>query len=275
MDKKLVAIILTFNSEKTINKVIIAAKKVSKNVVILDSFSEDNTISIAKKHNCKIIKRKFFNYSHQRNFIIQKYNNISEWQLHLDSDEIISNKLIKNIKKIIKENDKSFNYMMKRQVYFLNKKLRFGAASNWHLRLFRSKTAYCENKKYDQHFVSKIYSKKIGGLLLDKNDKNLNQWIQTHNNWSYLASKEIKNPNYRLVKANLFGNNIERNRYFKNIILKLPIGFKGFILFFIKYFIFLGFLDGKVGFIYCFLNSFWFHTLVDAKKYESKSKRDK
>ena len=77
-----------------------------------------------------------------------------------------------------------------------------------------------------------------------------------------------KENSTNLVKSNFFGNSIERNRFIKNTISLLPIGIKGFFLFIIKYFLLLGFLDGKVGFIYSFLNSLWFQTLSDAKKFE-------
>ena len=81
--KKIVVVILTFNSEKIIRKTIKKAKKISKDIVILDSFSKDKTIKIVKKLKCKIIKRKFINYSNQRNYIINKFNNKYQWQLHL------------------------------------------------------------------------------------------------------------------------------------------------------------------------------------------------
>ena len=94
LKKNLVTIILTFNSEKILNKNITSCKKLKGDILIIDSFSNDKTIKIAKKHNCKIIKRKFKNYSDQRNFAIKHANKFYEWQLHLDSDEILSKKSI-------------------------------------------------------------------------------------------------------------------------------------------------------------------------------------
>ncbi len=88
--KKIVVVILTFNSESIIKKTILAAKKITKNILILDSFSKDNTLKIVKFLKCKVKKKKFINYSSQRNYIIKKCNNLYEWQLHLDSDEILN-----------------------------------------------------------------------------------------------------------------------------------------------------------------------------------------
>jgi len=268
MKNNIVIIILTFNSEKVIKETVLAAKKISKNIVVLDSYSTDNTIKIVKKLKCKIFKRKFINYSNQRNFIIKKYNNLFEWQLHLDSDEVLSDTLIKNIKVALMKNNKNYAFIIKRYVYFLNKKLSFGGTSNWHLRLFPSKSTTCELKNYDQHFISKLLLKKINGELHDKNIKNLTEWTNSHNKWSSLAILDKKDMRKDIVSPKFFGNNIERARYIRNKISLLPIALRGFSTFFIKYFLLFGFLDGKVGFIYCFLNSLWFQTLTDAKKYE-------
>lgn len=268
MKNKIAIIILTFNSEKIIKKTIKAAQKISKEIVIIDSFSTDKTIGIAKNLKCKVYKRKFINYSDQRNYAIKMCNKSYKWQLHIDSDEVLSEQLIKNINDVLKRDIRNKSYIIKRYVYFMNRKLLFGATSNWHLRLFPSRSTICENKKYDQHFVSNLVSEKINGSLLDINSKNLTDWITIHNKWSTLSSLEKFSKSSKLTKAKLFGNNIERTRFIKNIFFILPIGLKSFFLFFVKYFLLLGFLDGRPGFIYIFLNTLWFHTLIDAKKFE-------
>ena len=272
MKKKIAIIILTFNSETIIKKTILAAKKISKDVVICDSFSNDNTIKIARSLNCKIVYRKFTNYAAKRNYIIRKCNRLYDWQLHLDADEILTKKLIKNINKIVHYNDKSYSYLIKRKVHFLNKKLSFGGSSNWHLRLFPSGTTLVEYINYDNHFKSKLKSKKISGILNDMNLKNLTEWIASHNSASTLSAKDNKNKNSKnIVQPKLFGNSIERLRFFKYLFYLFPSGIRPFLLFIIRYFFLLGFLDGKTGFYYCFFHSLWFRTLIDAKKFEKKS----
>jgi len=276
MNNKIAIIILTNNVEKIIKKTVLAAKKISRNIIILDSGSNDQTIQIVKKLKCKIYKRKFVNYAHQRNFIIRKCNNLFEWQLHIDADEILSEKLIKNIKKILKINIKNNSYIIKRQIYFLNKKLLFGGSSNWHLRLFPSGTTLVEYISYDNHFKSKLKSKKISGILNDMNLKNLTEWTASHNASSTLSSKNNKiNYSKNIVQPKLFGNRIERLRFFKYIYYLFPPGIRPFFLFIVKYFFLLGFLDGKTGFYYCFFHSLWFRTLIDAKNFELKNLKKK
>ncbi len=272
MKKKIATVILTFNSEAIIKRTILAAKKVSKDVVICDSFSNDSTIKIARSLHCKIFYKKFTNYAAKRNYIIRKCNRLYDWQLHVDADEILTKELIKNINRIVHSNDKNYSYLIKRKVHFLNKKLSFGGSSNWHLRLFPSGTTLVEYINYDNHFKSKLKSKKISGILNDLNLKNLTEWIANHNKLSTFAAKDNKNTNSKnIVQAKLFGNRIERLRFFKYIFYLFPSGIRPFLLFVINYFFLLGFLDGKAGFYYCFLHSLWFRTLIDAKKFEAKN----
>ena len=269
MKKKIATVILTFNSEAVIKKTILAARKISKNIIVCDSFSNDKTTKIARSLHCKIFYKKFTTYAEIRNYIIKKCNKLYDWQLHLDADEILSKKLIKNINKVVDLNDKNYSYLVKRRPYFLNKKLFFGGSSNWHLRLFPSGTTLVEDNNYDQHFKSKLNTKNISGILYDTNIKNLSEWIESHNRWSALEIKDNRSKNLKnKVQMNLFGNSIERLRFFKSIYYLTPSLIRPFILFVYKYFILLGFLDGKIGFYYCFFNSLWFRTLIDAKKYE-------
>ena len=117
MKNKIAIIILTFNSEKIIKSTVLAAKKISNNIIVLDSYSTDKTIKILKKLKCKIYKKEFINYSDQRNYIIKKCNKHYEWQLHLDSDEILSERLINNIKITLMKNDRNIAYIIKRYIY--------------------------------------------------------------------------------------------------------------------------------------------------------------
>ena len=118
MKKKIATVILTFNAEAIIKRTILAAKKISKDVVICDSFSNDSTIKIARSLHCKIVYRKFTTYKISRNYIIRKCNKLYDWQLHLDADEILSNKLIKNINRIVHSNDKVILTLLKEKYVF-------------------------------------------------------------------------------------------------------------------------------------------------------------
>tara|TARA_Y100000389_G_C17426848_1_gene500074 strand:- start:656 stop:1498 length:843 start_codon:yes stop_codon:yes gene_type:complete len=275
--KQIAIAFLTFNSDKTIRNSLKKASKISRNIYVVDSFSSDKTIEICKSFHCKIIKRKFKNYSEQRNWIIKKLNKKNYlWQLHLDADEVLDFKLIKKINHTIKNNKQNKSaFLIKRKYYFLNKKINFPGLNEWHLRLFKSRTTYCENTLYDQHFITNSSKGKIYGYVHDNDKYNLKQWKQKHVKW---ASFEAKN----FIKKNFFTNKFKYQddpRYFyrsiKIIYYKLPLFVRPCLYFIFRYFFKLGFLDGKIGFMYIFYQCLWFRFLVDKNIYKlQKLKKD-
>jgi len=275
---KLTTIILTKDSESSISKVINSCRSISSRILIIDDFSTDKTVKIAKSLGCEIIKHKFENYSKQRNWA-QKYTNLNQedWILHLDSDEVLSKKLANIIKKAIDKKEAD-GYLIKKRIYFMEKPIRFGHMNpNWHLRLFKAGKGFCEYRLYDQHFVSKGKTKKLNGLLLDLQLTTLEKWTSSHNKWSTAEALEIllhKNRNnQQLLPENFFGDKRMQKRWLKNnIYYRSPVLLRSILFFLYSYFFRFGFLDGKIGFIYHILQAFWFRFLIDAKIIELKKK---
>jgi len=262
--KQIAVIFLTYNSQKIINKSITEAKKISRNIIVVDSFSNDKTIQLCKKHNCKIYLRKFKNYSDQRNWIIKKIKKDFHWQLHLDSDEIPDNDAINSIKIAINTNN-GFSYIIKRKNYFLGKKLNFSGLNPWHLRLFKSGKATCENLLYDQHFVSTSIIKKLNGYIHDKNPMNLQEWKKRHLRWAKLEAKNIVNKkrNKKILKGKLNFDPRQRVRFYKNLLYLLPSWIRPYLLFLYRLFIKLAVLDMEMGIKFTYYHSFWFRRHVE------------
>ena len=263
MKKKISIIILSFNSEKTISRSIKSCKKISKNVFIIDSFSNDSTIKICKKLKCKIYKHKFKNYSDQRNWAINKFKKISLWQLHLDADDVLDIKAINSIKKKIKTNsDKAF--LIKREEYFLNQKMIYTGKNFWHLRLFKPINTMCENTLYDQHFITKDKLGKLDGCIQDNGNENLKQYINKMKRWAKYEAKSHfinKDKNKIFIFSRLDPR--AKTRSFKNTYYQFPRYIRVFIYFIYRYFFKLGFLDGYIGFLFFFYQGFLFRFMVD------------
>ena len=273
---KITTIILTHNSESSISKVVKSCKPISSRILIIDDFSTDKTIKIAKVLGCEVVQHKFENYSKQRNWA-QRYADLGAegWVLHIDDDEIISKKLAENIKKRI--NNKEIDcYLIKKRIFFLGKPIRFGYINpSWHLRLYKTGKGFCENRLYDQHFVAKGNTKKLKGYLLDLQLKTLEKWILAHNKWSSAEAIQaiLSKKNEQMLKASLKGDRRMQKRWLKNnVYYKSPLLLRAFLFFIYSYFLKLGFLDGKTGLIYHVLQAFWFRFLVDAKIIELKKK---
>jgi glycosyltransferase involved in cell wall biosynthesis len=274
----IISIILTFNSEISIEKVIDSCIHFSKRVVVVDSYSTDRTIAIAESLGCEVVQHPFGNYYVQRNWA-QEYvkANADDWLLHLDSDELVDDNLRASITEAVAKNDTTVDgYLVRRLSYFLGKPIRYGQINpSWHLRLFKAGKGFCEHRLYDQHYVVPGKTRRLNGLLLDLQMVSVESWIASHNRWSTAEAEEAAAIRTNVastdnqLKASLTGDLRMKKRWLKTYIwYRSPLFSRAFLFFFWSYFIRLGFLDGVHGLIYHVLQSFWFRFVVDAKIYE-------
>ena len=269
-------IILSFNSSDTLSQTLQSARNVSDEIYVIDSFSQDNTVELAKSLGARVLSHAFENYGRQRNWAIENTGTQSQWQLHLDADECMDQTLCAAIAALPEDTAKS-GFLLARNLVFLGRELRHGGMSpTWHLRLFRSGIGRCEDRLYDQHFfVQSGDTAKLPGRMLDDIRMSLSEWTARHNRWSDAEVNEIKsrNPSAQ-IKPRLFGSNIERKRLLREYYGRAPLFVRPFALFAYRYFLRLGFLDGFEGLVFWVLQTFWFRFLIDAKLFELRRKAE-
>ena len=98
--KKVSVCLITKNEEKNIKKCLDNLPRNIDEILIVDSFSKDKTVKIAKRFGARIFQRKFSgSYADERNFCMSMARN--NWVLFKDADEIFEPELIKKLEKII------------------------------------------------------------------------------------------------------------------------------------------------------------------------------
>ena len=158
-----------------------------------------------------------------------------------------------------------------------------GHYPTYHANLFRRGFGHCEEKLYDQHFKVTGKTQVLKTDIIDVITDSLTSFIARHNHWAtleaqYLVEQQnvpVIDDNGKLVHPRLFGNPMERRRYMKKRYESFPLFVRPVIYFTIRYFIKLGFLDGKTGLVFHFLQGFWFRFLIDAKIYELRKESKK
>jgi len=104
-------VILTFNEERNIRRCIDSVQAVADEIVVVDSYSSDATISICESMGVKVVQNAFGGYIEQKNFAITCCAN--QHILSLDADEALSEELIESIKQV-KDNWTADGYSMNR-----------------------------------------------------------------------------------------------------------------------------------------------------------------
>ncbi len=269
-------IILTFNAEATLDATLTSARQVSDDIHVVDSGSTDSTLAIAEKHGAHIVSHPFEDYGKQRNWAIDNLPLKYDWQLHLDADERLSPELSARINALRGAFPATVDgYFLPRLLHFMGRPIRHGAMYPiWHLRLFRRGKGRCEDRRYDQHFRCEGPTERIDAPMIDDVRMSLSEWTIRHNRWSDAEVNEIVNPSASGVIAGKFGGNpIEQKRALRGGYNRAPLFLRALGLFFYRYVLRLGFLDGMPGMIFFVLQTFWFRFLIDAKVYEQRLKK--
>ena len=138
-------VILSFNSAATLPLTLAAAKLVSDDLHVVDSFRSDETVELARAAGAEVVQHAFERYDKQRNWAIENLPLKHGWELHLDADERLTPELASEINRVMAAPPAEVDgYMIPRLIQFLGAPLRHGGMyTNWHLRLFRRGNGRC------------------------------------------------------------------------------------------------------------------------------------
>jgi glycosyltransferase involved in cell wall biosynthesis len=253
-------------------------------IIVVDSQSSDRSAEIAESYGAKVVQF-YFNgrWPKKKNWGLENLSFGNEWVLIVDCDERITPQLWDEIAAAIQNPDYD-GYYLNRRVYFLGKWIRHGGKyPDWNLRLFKHKRGRYENlgtEEIRNTGDNEVHEHVIldGSVGYLKNDmdhidfKDIYHWLDRHNrysNWEarvYLDMLTGKDES-GTIGANLFGDAVQRKRFLRKVWVWLP--FKPTLRFIMFYFIRLGFLDGKAGYIYARLIS-QYEYQIGVKLYELK-----
>lgn len=269
----LTAIILTKNESKNIVDCLNSIKDFAKRAVVVDSGSTDNTVELAKNLGADVYTHPFENYARQFNWGLDNTNINTKWVLRLDADERFTPELCEELEAKIKlhDNDDVNGFTMEAWLYFMGKCLKHGGPKKRKLMVFKYGIGRIEDRKMDEHTIlSEGRALPLKERFLHYDFKDLNCFIAKYN---WYATREmqdyfdfINGDNNENVFADKKIQNI-RNKKF-GIYYKVPAFFRAKLIFILNYYFKLGFLDGKEGYMYHFLHTYWYRYLVDAKIYE-------
>lgn len=261
------AIILTRNEKDFIEDCIFSIKPVVSRIVVVDSFSEDNTVDLAKKAGAEVYQHEFYNYSKQYKYAVNIANVKTKWILRIDADERLTAESAEELNNLCNENENTnvSGIVLRFYNMFLGKPMYHGGMYPWKkLSVYKTGLGDIEDRNMDEHIIlssgTTIEAKKdsshlaFRGLTFFTNKCN---WYSTREAMDYFEQKNIDSKNASL-----------KTRLKMSVYYKLPLGFRSWAYYFYRYYLRLGFLDGKEGKIFAFLHAYWYRFLVDAKIYE-------
>jgi len=222
-------VIITYNEQDRLEPTLKSVADIASEIIVVDSYSTDDTIKIAKKYTKNVFQRKWTNYSDQKNFANSKAS--FPWILSLDADERLSLELHEELLQLKDKEPESTGFSMPRQVFYLGRWIKHTV---WYpdrkLRLFRKDKAYWEGEFVHERLVIEGEVKKLKGALLHFTYRNIHDHLDQINAFSDLAAQKLyakqkKCGWARLVLLPVIG--FIKSYYFKAGILD---GFAGFVV---------------------------------------------
>jgi len=268
-------IILTYNEEIHLPGLLQSIASLDAPVFVLDSGSTDATLEICKKYQVKTAFQTFENHPKQWDFALKVFDVKTDWVICLDADQQVSPELLLHLQNFKEQDFTDVNGIyFNRKNYFKGKWIKHGGYFPFYLlKMFRINIGFSDlNENMDHRFIvpGKTAIWKNGYLKEENRKENkISFWIAKHNIYSDLLAHEeierLQKSRQQTLKPKLFGTPDERTALLKNWWWKLPRYWRPTIYFLYRLIIKLGFLDGKNGIIFHFLQGFWFRLIVDIK----------
>jgi glycosyltransferase involved in cell wall biosynthesis len=268
--------VLTHNERRNLPACLASVEEHVAAIHVVDSFSSDETLDIARAHGCAVVQRRWLNYADQFQWALDHLPIDTEWVLRLDADERWTPEGFAELAGCLSDPGvDGINVRMK--IFFMGRWMRHGALyPNDFLRVFRRGRAAIEQRWMDEHV--RVAGRTVTTTIdvVESNydrQENLGLWTTKHNGYSTREAVDFLVLAHGLAKldsvADLRGGRTARKRWLKErVYLKMPLFLRPFLYFAYRYFLKLGFLDGVPGFVFHVLQGFWYRFLVDAKIYQ-------
>jgi glycosyltransferase involved in cell wall biosynthesis len=274
----------TRNEAANLDRSLAAVAPWAAQVFVLDSESTDRTVEIARAHGAEVAS---LAYEHGRiipwifQWGLDHLPITSPWILILEADQAVSLELRADIERVVRDasEQRAGFYLFRRQI-FRGKAIRFGGyGSKKLLKLFRREAGELDPVEQD----TRVYVRGAVGTLRGR----LDEWNRKEDSILFYLEKHLRyaeafahEEHRRQTEAiafkgnpRLFGTPDERVLWQKRLWYTMPLFVRPFLYFIWRYFVLLGILDGVNGFLFHFLQAFWFRLIVDVRL--SELRRDK
>jgi glycosyltransferase involved in cell wall biosynthesis len=273
----LAAVVLTYNEELNLPACLASLQGLTEHLIVVDSGSTDRSLTIAAQYGATILSHPFTRHVDQWRWALAQLDPSIEWVLGLDADQRLSPELHFELAQLF-SNDQSCLlecngfYLTRRQI-FRGKWIQHGGYYPKRLlKLFRlSAVRLDDSDLMDHHFYVGNRTQTLRHDLIEDNLKeaDIAFWLQKHISYADLhAREELLRRNGHAawaIEPALFGSPDQRVVWCKQLWYRMPLYARPFLYFFYRYFMRGGIMDGKQGFVFHFLQGFWYRLLVDIR----------
>lgn len=270
------AIVTTRNEELNLERTLRSLVGFVDEIFVIDSDSTDGTIAIAKQLSVTLVNMP---YEHGRiipwiyQWGLENLPIRNEWVLILEADQRPDDSLKRALEDVFSGGAISAaGFYFRRRQIFRGSMLRFGGyGTKWMLKLFRKDRGELDPKEEDTRVYVNGPTVKLAGTLLEENAKEWQILFYLEKHLRYadaFAKDELMRRHSGIrwkVQPRFFGTPDQRVLWLKSWYYRTPLYVRPWVYFVFRYIVLLGFLDGRQGFVFHFLQAFWFRLVVDIR----------
>ena len=229
--KKISVVIITFNEEQKIKRCIESVLSFADEIVVVDSFSTDQTVQICESLNARVVQHPFGGYIEQKNYALHCATH--DFVFSIDANEEVSGRLSQSINEI-KQSGNAVAYAMNRLNIYCGKAIH---NSGWYpdrkIRLFdRTKCKWGGINPHDKIIIEgNAEAVQLKGDLIHYSYNTISEHIAQQNRFTDIAAKQLFDKGKTATVFDIYLRPLWK--------------------FFRDYFINRGFMDGYFGFVVC------------------------
>lgn len=269
-------LIMTQNEQDNIHHALESVCGQFDQIIVTDSYSEDNTVEICSKYTeVELYQNKFISWANQRTWMLENCSINNDIVFFLDADEYCTNEFIIELRNIINLKIQFDSVYLNLKLLFLNKHLKYAYGHPKIKRIFKREGLSFEGSGAREYANKEGIAINIKAPLMHHDRKPIGYWIAKHNNNAereaiyYLKSIKIENYSNLPIKLRI-------KLWIRHSIWnRLPLLVRPIFYFIYRYIFQLGILDGVAGLIYCYLHAFWYQSLIDIKIIDMKHRSNK
>jgi glycosyltransferase involved in cell wall biosynthesis len=269
-------LVVTRNEELNLERCLASVHGFADQIFVVDSESADRTRAIARRYADEVRE---LPYDHTRiipwifQWALDHLPIRNDWVLILEADQAVPPALRSEIAaQLARAEIAEDGFYIRRRQIFRGQWIRFGGYGGKHLlKLFRRSRGRLDPIEQD----TRVYVEgRVGRLRAPLEEWNRKEdailfYLEKHLRYAEAFAREELARRRRSIPwqltPRLFGTSDERTLWLKSRYYRLPLYLRPALYFGYRYFFLLGILDGKNGFIFHFLQAFWFRLVVDVR----------
>ncbi|MDO8610674.1 MAG: glycosyltransferase family 2 protein [bacterium] len=235
-------VIIIKNAEKLLENTLLSCNDLVDEIIAVDDYSTDSTIDILKKYNAKIYSHHEMDLGLQRKYALKKA--YGKWILILDSDEMLTSEVKKEISEIIKKDLNSIDgYWVPFQTHFLGKPLYHGGETYKKMVFFKKdKVKIKANLVHEKYEVEEKRAGVLKNKILHFSYENIFFMYKKFHDYALRAGKQkLKDGEKSTLKKiimypiHMFYARFVHDKGYKDGLIRIPLDFGFAYMEFVSY----------------------------------------